>query len=122
MSIALTELSLSMKALGNERIDLKEELFSEKYKLSKVKKELSRQKLKAEIEVYHYDTEKRWKNDTQRDLAVKKFLQQDLLYQGFEEDFDRIFLKIKDIEIDLRKNLVEVQFQNRNYEIMTGDK
>ena len=122
MSIALTELSLSMKALGNERIDLKEELFSEEYKLSKVKKELSRQKLKAEIEVYHYDTEKRWKNDTQRDLAVKKFLQQDLLYQGFEEDFDRIFLKIKDIEIDLRKNLVEVQFQNRNYEIMTGDK
>ena len=104
--------------LSNERTKLKIELYQELSNKTFNESIIDGCITTAEIPVYLYDVEKKYTNEQARKTGVKTFLNQNDVYIS---SVDLIVLnnqKINSIDIKLRNNQSEIDFQKRLFDIL----
>ncbi len=113
----LTLLSSEIRTFELQRADLKETLVSIENKKSKLLQDLEVVEAQIENDVLTGEKSAELKNDKARKAAVKAALIADHDYMKITERVEMLVQEIKETELTLRKNLIEINFLTRAFQI-----
>jgi hypothetical protein len=114
----LNNLSIDIKTQQEKRFNMKDELIRLEKKKSDVLKEISDFKSQIENEFFFGEKSQAFKTDTARKTAAKSEIEADHDYIKLNEKLNDVHKTINGIELDLRKNQIDIDFLSRNFQIM----
>jgi hypothetical protein len=114
----LNNLSIDIKTQQEKRFNMKDELLRLEKKKADLIKDIADVKSNIENEILFGEKAKDYKNDTARKAAIKSQLEADYDFKKLDERLTDTLKTINGVELDLRKNQIEIDFQTRNFQIM----
>ena len=115
--LEVREVSNEIKSLGFIRSELKTELSSLLREKNRTERSMELQEAYLEKAVL---SNVELKNEAQRKNALKIALLEDQSFQTLVSIVDEINTKIEGLELDLRRNQIEISFQEREFQILTS--
>lgn len=113
----LKSITVALEQAQNNRVRLKTKLYTleeERFAKEKQAKELE---FEAKTQIILNDTEKLYKNDKQRDMAVKSLLNEDTIHFGIKERLQEIAVELNRLDIELRENMLDISKYQREWDI-----
>jgi hypothetical protein len=114
----LNNLSIDIKTKQESRFDMKDQLLRLEKKKTDLLKDLADVKSQTENEYLFGEKSQAFKTDTARKTAAKSDIEADYDYKKLTERLNDTIKTINGVELDLRKNQIDIDFLIRNFQIM----